>query len=179
MATRLMPMEAPFCSKIAPFTGLAIVLPVSIYDLLPEIFCAPADCAHNDLDQTPMMYSSTDLLSWKNLGAQASSVTGLWRPKLATPSGAGSFWASTYSTATLAHSTLERSADADAGRLQIYGQQDRRILSLQPSHLVGGYKTSAKVLLPPSNASYSDTGIFCDEGTGMDRLALARGGQLN
>ncbi|KAK2068858.1 hypothetical protein P8C59_003474 [Phyllachora maydis] len=94
---------------------------------------------HSAADQTPMMYSSTDLLSWKNLGAQASSVTGLWRPKLATPSGAGSFW--------------------------IYGQQDRRILSLQPSHLVGGYKTSAKVLLPPSNASYSDTGIFCDEGT--------------
>jgi hypothetical protein len=43
-------------------------------------------------DETPMMYSSTDLLNWKNLGRQASSVTGLWRPKLATPAGDGSFW---------------------------------------------------------------------------------------
>lgn len=40
--------------------------------------------------ETPMMYSSTDLLNWKNLGKQASSVTGLWRPKIAKPN--GSFW---------------------------------------------------------------------------------------
>lgn len=44
------------------------------------------------IDQTPMMYSSTDLLNWKNLGQQAPGVTGLWRPKIAKPN--GSFWVS-------------------------------------------------------------------------------------
>ena len=36
-----------------------------------------------------MLYSSTDLLNWKNLGAQ-SNITGLWRPKIATPN--NQFW---------------------------------------------------------------------------------------
>lgn len=40
--------------------------------------------------ETPMMYSSTDLLNWENLGQQASSVTGMWRPKIAKPN--GEFW---------------------------------------------------------------------------------------
>ncbi len=44
-----------------------------------------------------MMYSSTDLINWKNLGQQASSVTGMWRPKIAKPN--GSFWVGTYPTA--------------------------------------------------------------------------------
>ncbi|KAI1291046.1 glycosyl hydrolase [Xylaria venustula] len=40
-------------------------------------------------NETPMMYSSTDLLNWQNLGPQ-STVTGMWRPKYAKPN--GSFW---------------------------------------------------------------------------------------
>jgi hypothetical protein len=32
-----------------------------------------------------MMYSSTDLLNWVNLGKLAPSITGLWRPKYAKP----------------------------------------------------------------------------------------------
>lgn len=85
--------------------------------------------------ETPMMYSSTDLLNWKNLGKQASSVTGLWRPKIAKPN--GSFW--------------------------LYGQQDRYVLSLKSTQMVGGYSTVNKVHLPPSDYSYSDTGMFYDE----------------
>jgi hypothetical protein len=42
------------------------------------------------LDESPMMYSSTDLINWKNLGSQASSISGLWRPKIAKPD--GSYW---------------------------------------------------------------------------------------
>lgn len=38
------------------------------------------------------MYSSTDLVNWKNLGQQASSVSGMWRPKIAKPN--GSYWVS-------------------------------------------------------------------------------------
>jgi hypothetical protein len=86
-------------------------------------------------NQTPMMYSSTDLLNWKNLGQQASGVTGLWRPKIAKPN--GSFW--------------------------LYGQQDRYVLSLKSTDQVGNYKTVNKVHLPPSDYSYSDTGMFYDE----------------
>ncbi|KAF9256192.1 Arabinanase/levansucrase/invertase, partial [Marasmius fiardii PR-910] len=88
----------------------------------------------NSTYQTPMMYSSTDLLNWQNLGPQASSVTGMWRPKFAKPN--GSFW--------------------------LFGQQDRDSLSLVSSQMVGGYKTSQKVLLPPNSYSYSDTGMFLD-----------------
>ncbi|KAB5554354.1 glycosyl hydrolase [Coniochaeta sp. 2T2.1] len=86
-------------------------------------------------NQTPMMYSSTDLLNWKNLGKQAPSVTGLWRPKIAKPN--GPFW--------------------------LYGQQDRYVLSLKSTQQVGGYSTVNKVHLPPSDYSYSDTGMFYDE----------------
>lgn len=39
-----------------------------------------------------MMYSSTDLVNWKNLGQQDSSVSGMWRPKIAKPN--GSYWVS-------------------------------------------------------------------------------------
>ncbi|KAJ9144135.1 Glycosyl hydrolase family 43 protein [Pleurostoma richardsiae] len=85
--------------------------------------------------ETPMMYSSTDLLNWKNLGKQASSVTYMWRPKIAKPN--GSFW--------------------------LYGQQDRYVLSLKSAQMIGGYATSAKVYLPPNDYSYSDTGMFYDE----------------
>ncbi|KAK0629431.1 glycosyl hydrolase [Bombardia bombarda] len=85
--------------------------------------------------QTPMMYSSTDLLNWKNLGAQAPGVTGYWRPKIAKPN--GEFW--------------------------LFGQQDRYVLSLKSSNQVGGYKQSKKVHIPPSDYSYSDTGMFFDE----------------
>lgn len=46
-----------------------------------------------------MMYSSTDLLNWENLGAQDSSVTGMWRPKFAKPN--GEFWVSGLIHATL------------------------------------------------------------------------------
>ncbi|KAJ9160625.1 Arabinanase/levansucrase/invertase [Coniochaeta hoffmannii] len=86
-------------------------------------------------NESPMMYSSTDLLNWKNLGKQASSVTGLWRPKIAKPN--GSFW--------------------------LYGQQDRYVLSLKSAQMVGGYSTVKKVHLPPSDYSYSDTGMYYDE----------------
>ncbi|KAI1283306.1 glycosyl hydrolase [Xylaria sp. FL0933] len=87
-------------------------------------------------NETPMMYSSTDLLNWKNLGAQ-SSVTAMWRPKFAKPN--GSFW--------------------------LFGQQDRYSLSLKSSQLVGGYTQSAKVHLPPNQYTYSDTGMFQDPNT--------------
>lgn len=40
--------------------------------------------------ETPLMYSSTDLLNWQNLGKQDAAVTGMWRPKIAKPN--GSFW---------------------------------------------------------------------------------------
>ncbi|ORY72065.1 Arabinanase/levansucrase/invertase [Pseudomassariella vexata] len=89
-------------------------------------------------NQSPQMYSSTDLLNWKNLGSQASSVTGMWRPKIAKPN--GSFW--------------------------LYGQQDRYVLSLKSAQFLGGYSQSAKVHLPPNDYSYSDTGMFYDESSG-------------
>ncbi|KAL1872354.1 hypothetical protein Daus18300_004324 [Diaporthe australafricana] len=85
--------------------------------------------------ETPLMYSSKDLLNWDNLGAQASSITGMWRPKIAKPN--GSFW--------------------------LYGQQDRYALSLRSTQMVGGYTQVAKVHLPPSDYSYSDTGMFLDD----------------
>lgn len=47
--------------------------------------------------------------------------------------------------------------------LQLYGQQDRYVLSLKSSDLTSGYSQSAKVHLPPSDYSYSDTGMFYDE----------------
>ncbi|KAI1264241.1 glycosyl hydrolase [Xylariaceae sp. FL1019] len=84
-------------------------------------------------NETPMMYSSTDLINWQNLGAQ-SSVTAMWRPKFAKPN--GSFW--------------------------LFGQQDRYSLSLKSSQLVGGYTQSAKVYIPPNSYTYSDTGMFLD-----------------
>ncbi|KAI0902978.1 glycosyl hydrolase [Ustulina deusta] len=84
-------------------------------------------------NETPMMYSSTDLINWQNLGAQ-STVSAMWRPKLAKPN--GSFW--------------------------LFGQQDRYSLSLRSSQLSGGYVQSAKVYLPPNQYSYSDTGMFHD-----------------
>ncbi|KAK7757532.1 hypothetical protein SLS62_000547 [Diatrype stigma] len=90
---------------------------------------------HASSNQTPMMYSSTDLVNWKNLGAQASSVTGMWRPKIAKPN--GSYW--------------------------LFGQQDRYVLSLKSTDFTSGYAQSAKVHLPPSDYSYSDTGMFYDE----------------
>ncbi|EMR63395.1 putative galactan -beta-galactosidase protein [Eutypa lata UCREL1] len=90
---------------------------------------------HASSNQTPMMYSSTDLVNWKNLGQQASSVSGMWRPKIAKPN--GSYW--------------------------LYGQQDRYVLSLKSSEFTSGYGQSAKVHLPPSDYSYSDTGMFYDE----------------
>lgn len=44
-------------------------------------------------DETPFMYSSTDLLNWTPLGAQAS-VNQMWRPKYAKPN--GQFWVCLY-----------------------------------------------------------------------------------
>lgn len=85
--------------------------------------------------ETPLLYSSKDLLNWDNLGKQASSITGMWRPKIAKPN--GSFW--------------------------LYGQQDRYALSLRSTQMVGGYTQVAKVHLPPSDYSYSDTGMFLDD----------------
>ncbi|KAI0964834.1 glycosyl hydrolase [Xylaria arbuscula] len=87
-------------------------------------------------NETPMMYSSSDLLNWQNLGAQ-STVSAMWRPKYVKPN--GSFW--------------------------LFGQQDRYSLSLKSSQLVGGYAQSAKVYLPPNSYSYSDTGMFEDPTT--------------
>ena len=56
--------------------------------------------------------------------------------------------------------------------IQLYGQQDRYVLSLKSSTFEGGYQQSAKVHLPPSDYSYSDTGMFFDEDTGeQKRLA--------
>ncbi|KAI8630321.1 carbohydrate-binding module family 35 protein [Xylariaceae sp. FL1651] len=92
---------------------------------------------HGVSNQTPMMYSSTDLVNWKNLGQQASSVSGMWRPKIAKPN--GSFW--------------------------LFGQQDRYSLSLKSSQFIGGYTKSAKVYIPPNSYSYSDTGMFHDDAT--------------
>ncbi|KAI1473830.1 carbohydrate-binding module family 35 protein [Daldinia eschscholtzii] len=92
---------------------------------------------HAASNQTPNLYSSTDLINWKNLGKQASSVTGMWRPKIAKPN--GSFW--------------------------LFGQQDRYVLSLKSANFVGGYSQSAKVHIPPNDYSYSDTGMFFDEDT--------------
>jgi beta-xylosidase len=107
------------------------------------------------VDETPMMYSSTDLLNWKNLGKQASSVTGLWRPKIAKPN--GSFWVSVIAKGN------QRIAVSDKSPLQLYGQQDRYVLSLRSTQMVGSYSTVNKVHLPPSDYSYSDTGMFYDE----------------
>ncbi|KAI1496348.1 Arabinanase/levansucrase/invertase [Biscogniauxia marginata] len=86
-------------------------------------------------NQTPNMYSSTDLINWKNLGQLASSVTGMWRPKIAKPN--GSYW--------------------------LFGQQDRYVLSLKSSEFASGYSQSAKVHIPPNDYSYSDTGMFHDD----------------
>lgn len=46
----------------------------------------------NMLGETPYMYSSTDLLNWTPLGAQAK-ISGMWRPKIAKPN--GNFWVCT------------------------------------------------------------------------------------
>ncbi|KAI5867826.1 carbohydrate-binding module family 35 protein [Durotheca rogersii] len=92
---------------------------------------------HAVANQTPILYSSADLVNWKNLGQQASSVSGMWRPKIAKPN--GSFW--------------------------LFGQQDRYVLSLKSSAFIGGYGQSAKVHIPPDDYSYSDTGMFHDEAT--------------
>ncbi|KAK7980512.1 hypothetical protein PG989_012969 [Apiospora arundinis] len=88
--------------------------------------------------QTPLMYQSTDLVNWEDLGKQAPGVTGMWRPKFASPNGS-SFW--------------------------LYGQQDRNVLSLSSSQFVGGYSQRSKGLLPPNKYSYSDTGMFFDKAT--------------
>ncbi|KAE9363302.1 carbohydrate-binding module family 35 protein [Stipitochalara longipes BDJ] len=83
---------------------------------------------------SPWLYSSTDLLNWKNLGQQ-SSIQQLWRPKIAKPN--GSFW--------------------------IYGQVDRNIQALSSAQMVGGYTThGVAVTVPPKNYTYSDTGMFLD-----------------
>ncbi|KAI4864827.1 carbohydrate-binding module family 35 protein [Hypoxylon rubiginosum] len=92
---------------------------------------------HASSNQTPMLYTSTDLINWAPQGAQASSVTGMWRPKIAKPN--GSFW--------------------------LFGQQDRYVLSLKSSNQIGGYGQSAKVYIPPNSYSYSDTGMFYDDST--------------
>ncbi|XXH05913.1 hypothetical protein Hte_012355 [Hypoxylon texense] len=92
---------------------------------------------HAAANQTPMLYSSTDLINWTPQGQQASSVTGMWRPKIAKPN--GSFW--------------------------LFGQQDRYVLSLKSANFIGGYSQSAKVYIPPSSYSYSDTGMFYDDST--------------
>jgi len=52
--------------------------------------CQTQHPAYFNLAETPMMYLSTDLLNWKNLGPQAPSVKGFWRPKIAKPN--GQFW---------------------------------------------------------------------------------------
>ncbi|KAE8446598.1 hypothetical protein EG329_011791 [Mollisiaceae sp. DMI_Dod_QoI] len=84
--------------------------------------------------ETPYLYSSTDMLNWKNLGKQ-SSIQYLWRPKIAKPD--GSFW--------------------------IYGQVNRNIQALVSTQMVGGYTThGAAVTVPPKNYTYSDTGMFQD-----------------
>ncbi|KAH8679683.1 Arabinanase/levansucrase/invertase [Tricladium varicosporioides] len=85
-------------------------------------------------NEIPLMYSSTDLLNWKNLGAQ-NSLQYLWRPKIAKPN--GSFW--------------------------IYGQLDRHIQSMKSTQMVGGYQLNgAAVAIPPNSYTYSDTGMFQD-----------------
>ncbi|KAI2786778.1 hypothetical protein POX_g09172 [Penicillium oxalicum] len=84
--------------------------------------------------ETPYMYSSTDLLNWTPLGAQAK-ISGMWRPKIAKPN--GNFW--------------------------IYGQVNRLVQPLESSRMVGGYQPhgSGEHLLP-SGYTYSDTGMFQD-----------------
>ncbi|KAK7921228.1 carbohydrate-binding module family 35 protein [Apiospora marii] len=89
-------------------------------------------------NQTPLMYQSTDLVNWENLGKQAPAVSGMWRPKFASPNGSSSW---------------------------LYGQQDRNVLSLSSSQFIGGYSQKAKGLLPPNRYSYSDTGMFFDKAT--------------
>lgn len=50
------------------------------------------------------------------------------------------------------------------------------MLSLISTQLVGGYKQSAKVYLPPDSYSYSDTGMFEDD----DRTyTYAQGGKFH
>ena len=55
---------------------------------------------------------------------------------------------------------------------QVYGQQDRHVLSLSASSVTGPYVEEDKVLLPPSNYSYSDTGLFFDEASGMQEFVV-------
>ncbi|KAK2761271.1 hypothetical protein FQN54_001793 [Arachnomyces sp. PD_36] len=83
---------------------------------------------------TPIIYSSTDLVNWQNLGTQAPEVWSIWRPKSAMPD--GQFW--------------------------IYGQQNREVLSLTSDQLIGEYSTVDSTLLPPDDLDYSDTGMFYD-----------------
>jgi hypothetical protein len=51
-------------------------------------------------------------------------------------------------------------------RAQLYGQQDRYVLSLRSAQFLGGYGVSSKVHIPPNDYSYSDTGMFHDDATG-------------
>lgn len=85
-------------------------------------------------NQTPTMYTSTDLLNWDFVGDLAPSVTALWRPKFAKPN--GDFW--------------------------IYGQYDNYALSLVSTSIGSGYKESAEVLLLPDDRSVGDVGMFLD-----------------
>ncbi|KUJ11611.1 uncharacterized protein LY89DRAFT_739038 [Mollisia scopiformis] len=94
---------------------------------------------------SPYLYSSTDLLNWKNLGKQ-SSIQSLWRPKIAKPD--GSFWVS------ISGGILGQ---------EIYGQVNRDIQALVSTQMEGGYSThGAAVTVPPNGYSYSDTGMFQD-----------------
>ncbi|KAK8006308.1 hypothetical protein PG991_012605 [Apiospora marii] len=103
-------------------------------------------------NQTPLMYQSTDLVNWENLGKQAPAVSGMWRPKFASPNGSSSW---------------------------LYGQQDRNVLSLSSSQFIGGYSQKAKGLLPPNRYSYSDTGMFFDKATSESSSAAGiRQGRL-
>ncbi len=56
--------------------------------------------------------------------------------------------------------------------LEVSGTQDRYVLSLKSPQLVGGYKTAEKVHLPPSDYSYSDTGMFFDEASCRHPVSL-------
>ena len=60
--------------------------------------------------------------------------------------------------------TIFQGGRSDASNCcQLYGQQDRYVLSLKSAQMVGGYSTVNKVHLPPSDYSYSDTGMLYDE----------------
>ncbi|KAJ7712695.1 Arabinanase/levansucrase/invertase [Mycena maculata] len=88
----------------------------------------------------PNIYESTDLMNWEHVGFATDQVTGMYRPKFI------------YS----------------GGKWYIWGQVNREIVTLvAPGSTLASTEytlTGSPALLPPDSRSFSDMGVFVDDG---------------